>query len=296
MTTEVPKDYMLDRNSLESARLSYQHQCMIARQGYYLHPTILAALDSSRDTSKPLRVLDLATGNGIWAIELASSLASSDRSVEILGLDVSSAHFPPKQTWPNNVTFEIWDLFTDVREQDLGSFDVVHIRFIISLLWQDHQRRERALQQFYRLLKPGGYLQWQEGAPPVYDIVTGCNSEGSCEVSEEWDQHFQLVDDHLPMLKSTIFLNQLDELVRRYDGFVDVVAYWPKYKKERLRYETDLCIWTIGSTLPTLLRIPGLSEPTRVEIRQSWEKLQKELESGSKLVGMKVLIVVSRKQ
>ena len=299
MSAEDPQAYILNRDSFDSARLSFQHQCLIANQGYYLHPTILSVIGNSHGSrrAEPIRILDLATGNGIWAIELAEALSKSSfaHPAEILGLDISSRQFPNKLTWPFNVSFDTWDIFTDIPEQYLGRFDVVHVRFIIPILWQDDERPTKVLQQLQRLLKPGGYLQWHEPPPPMIHHVVGFNSDGSCKVSDEPLKFLQVLDKFLPMQSRSTWLNQLGDFVRASGNFVDVDSHWISFKKERMKYEADLLLWNAEASIPNVLKIPGLPAEAKQELGQEREVLSKELEAGTMLVAMRSLVVVAKR-
>ncbi|BCS09984.1 hypothetical protein ALUC_30801A [Aspergillus luchuensis] len=67
-------------------------------------------------------------------------------SVQLHGFDISEAQYPPKHMWPRNVKLELLDAFKNVPPTLVGQYDV--------------------------LLKPGGYIQWEE-ADLIHQSVQG---------------------------------------------------------------------------------------------------------------------------
>ena len=113
--TVIPKtstDYWLGRGFMNSVRLTYQHWILKSRSGFDLHPDIVrdsGLADATEESpNKPLQILDLATGNGIWATEVAEQFGSS---VKVTALDISDAMFPLKPIRPDNVEYGVFDLF-----------------------------------------------------------------------------------------------------------------------------------------------------------------------------------------
>ncbi|RAK80300.1 S-adenosyl-L-methionine-dependent methyltransferase [Aspergillus fijiensis CBS 313.89] len=134
-----------------SIRLNEQHLLWKLQTGHVLSPLV---------PRRPgLRVADLGTGTGIWCLEL--SRAIDTEKVEIVGYDVSSDAFPPRSTLPQNVELNTLDLMSDqIPEDMLAAFDVVHLR-----LWACVVRNNcpgKLIRLAEALLKPGGYLQWEE--------------------------------------------------------------------------------------------------------------------------------------
>lgn len=79
---------------------------------------------------------------------------------EYHGFDLTSSHFPGSPWLPGNVNFTIWDLFTDIPAHMQEAFDIVHIRAIASAVRNNEV--QPIVQKLLALLKPGGYLQWDE--------------------------------------------------------------------------------------------------------------------------------------
>ncbi|KAF7879458.1 hypothetical protein EAF04_000654 [Stromatinia cepivora] len=52
-----------------------------------------------------------------------------------------------------------WDIFTDLPDEMVGEFDYVHVRLLVLVLEGNNQA---FIQKLLRMLKPGGYLQWDE--------------------------------------------------------------------------------------------------------------------------------------
>ncbi|KAK3318839.1 S-adenosyl-L-methionine-dependent methyltransferase [Apodospora peruviana] len=97
----------------------------------------------------PKKIIDIGTGTGIWAIEVGDQIPSA----EILGLDLS----PIQPQWvPPNVRFMIDDVEDDWMSG--SGWDFAHFRSM-ALVLRDLQR---AVDQTFRHLKPGGWIEFQE--------------------------------------------------------------------------------------------------------------------------------------
>ncbi|KAI1816562.1 S-adenosyl-L-methionine-dependent methyltransferase [Poronia punctata] len=97
----------------------------------------------------PKKVMDIATGIGLWAIEMG------DRNPDtcVLGLDLSPIQ---PTSVPPNVTFQIDDIEdTWVHDND---FDLIHMREAAAYMTQTPKVIESALAH----LKPGGWFELQE--------------------------------------------------------------------------------------------------------------------------------------
>lgn len=134
--------YLLPNDDTELDREDMKHHMWTLVLEGNLH---LAPLSDS-----PQKILDVGTGSGIWAMQAADRYPSA----EIIGFDIS----PVQPSWvPPNLVFEVDDL-----EQEwlwgAASFDFVHCRFMfMSVLdWP------AMLEQAYRTLKPGGYIELAE--------------------------------------------------------------------------------------------------------------------------------------
>ncbi|KAA8902940.1 S-adenosyl-L-methionine-dependent methyltransferase [Sphaerosporella brunnea] len=104
----------------------------------------------------PQRVLDIGTGTGIWAIDMADKYPMA----EVTGIDLN----PIQPKWlPQNCKFEIGDVEGDWTFQP-DHFDFVHARnlFIGISDWP------RLMKEIYRATAPGGYVELTEqGVSPA---------------------------------------------------------------------------------------------------------------------------------
>lgn len=285
---EQEDGYILSRNALASARLSYQHQILIARQGFLVHPTITAGVESF---SAPLEILDLATGNGIWLTELAHEWKQHN----FTGLDYSSAQFPPKSTWADNVTFGTYDFFTDVPQNYVEKFDIVHVRLIYLILWQSPERRVTALTNIKRLLKPGAWLQWQESPPPTFTTFSAPNEDGLCDWVLDFIPMLKIVDRHMGFQTKSMYTNELDKFVRDSGGFEHVQAHWPPTRRDRALYESEAYIWGWEELKTTLFGLPHITQEDKAEILDVHRDLCENMKSGEVSIGFRNIIVVAQK-
>ncbi|KAJ5350000.1 hypothetical protein N7541_007727 [Penicillium brevicompactum] len=141
-------EYVLGRDISGSIRLDAQHLLWKLHKGYELHPAI--------PITKDMKIADLGTGTAIWILDLARQVPSS---VQLHGFDISGDQFPLKELWPQNPP-----------EAFSGQYDVVHLR-----MWASNLRESDTsslVNHVKNLLKPGGYLQWED-ADLVHQRVQG---------------------------------------------------------------------------------------------------------------------------
>lgn len=298
MATQTASDeqnekYILTRNFMSSARLTYMHKILTIRQGYLLHSTIASSLDLDALASSPeVQILDLAAGNGIWAVDLAQSLGNTKRPVQITCLDISNAMFPPKQSWRKNMSFGTWSIFDDVKEEHVGRFDVIHIRFIVSVLFQDIKRRDVVVENVKKMLKPGGWFQWVEPPPPTYGEVK-ILGDGTCDIEAKQLEAVAVVENYFPISAGSMWMNELENFVSD-SGFEDVEGHWIPMMLENAKWEADLFAWNVQEIHQGLLNMPHVVGNGAQEIVEASNKLLGEIDRGEKMVGMRVLVVIGR--
>ncbi len=119
----------------------------------------------SSSVSPLQRVLDVASGNGEWAI----SVGQASPDVEIIGIEhdarqVEHAREQAKEHDVENVSFTVTDPFQRLDFAD-NSFDLVNVRYIVGLV--PAEAWPNALQEFVRVIRPGGAIQLTEAELPI---------------------------------------------------------------------------------------------------------------------------------
>jgi ubiquinone/menaquinone biosynthesis C-methylase UbiE len=120
-------------------------------------------------------VLDVGTGTGIWAIDMADQHPNAD----VIGTDIS----PIQPSWvPPNVRFEIEDC-TQEWTYPADHFDYIHMRYLYGSIsdWGS------LFQEAFRSCKPGGWVESYEASPRM-ESDDGSVTETSA--MNEWGKFF----------------------------------------------------------------------------------------------------------
>ncbi|KAK3822153.1 MAG: S-adenosyl-L-methionine-dependent methyltransferase [Linnemannia gamsii] len=145
--------YMLPNDLTESDRLDAQHYLVrFVFKGNYnvqLNPE-----------SPDLRILDVATGTGVWALEMAHEFPKA----EIHGVDISAIF--PTEIKPPNCHFQLCNILEGLPFPD-NHFDFIYQRLLVYALSPAQRRQVNA--ELLRVLKPEGFLQLVESDGIVYN-------------------------------------------------------------------------------------------------------------------------------
>lgn len=165
------------------------------------------------------RVLDLATGTGIWCIDFADTHPAS----YVVGNDLS----PTMPGWiPPNVQFYVEDIEDSWTYEESDAFDFVHGRYLAGAVadWP------RLMSQAYQHTKPGGYAEFQDWNTMLYSQDNSLPAESALNKFHQLACHSR---------NSQGFNSQPGPLLEGWmkdAGFVDVQAKkillplgpWPK--------------------------------------------------------------------
>lgn len=148
--------YVLPQDDKEFNRLDLQHEMLkIGFNGLNVCNELVNSVLTNR-MGEELQVLDLGSGSGSWAIEMARQYPY----VKVHGLDLKPREHD--ETLPSNCDFEVWDI-NDGLDHHYRQFDFVHCRFT-ETGFKDHKR---AMTEIERCLKPGGLLMFIIATIPV---------------------------------------------------------------------------------------------------------------------------------
>lgn len=147
--------YFLPKDEEEVNRLDFQHYLFrLALKGNYAAPI-----------QPPTNVLDVGTGTGRWAMEMASLFPSAN----VIGLDVVPP--PADETAslgngldrrPNNYVYVQGNVLDGLPFPD-ATFDFVHQRLLVAAIPED--RWQGVVNELFRVTKPGGWIELLEAIP-----------------------------------------------------------------------------------------------------------------------------------
>lgn len=114
--------------------------------------------------SKPSpAIADVCTGTGIWAVSVAKELPNA----QIRGFDIDASKFATNL--PSNVELQYGNVFEPFPSELLGKFDLVHARFLVSLLKKEDW--VPVARNFMTLLRPGGWILWEDSGPFEFRVL-----------------------------------------------------------------------------------------------------------------------------
>ncbi|KAF7362283.1 Methyltransferase str3 [Mycena venus] len=132
-----PTAYALVSDEAEWERLDAQHNGIAKYLDHKLAPV---------DLGKPRKILEIGSGSGAWAIQAAKAYPDA----EVLAVDMNSL---PARPLPSNIRFQQLNIL-EPFPFPAGSFDIIHIRFVLCHLPHGHA----VLPRIIELVAPGGWL------------------------------------------------------------------------------------------------------------------------------------------
>ncbi|KAJ7685451.1 S-adenosyl-L-methionine-dependent methyltransferase [Mycena polygramma] len=149
--------YALPTDGVERQRLLLQHHTL---KSLFENRILLAPVSLDRSD----KMLEIGTGPGLWVMDFATTL---DPSVPIVAVDIESRLFPTAP--PKNIEFRVESVMNLPAEWS-DTFSFVHQRLLILALQEPQWHKD--VQEIYRVLRPGGWVQlaectpWHEGKYP----------------------------------------------------------------------------------------------------------------------------------
>lgn len=152
--------YVLPSDDQEINRLDFQHYMLrFALKGNYAAPL-----------EQPARILDVGSGTGRWALEMASVFPRAT----IVGTDLVAPKAESTPEMPANYSFVQGNVLDGLPFPD-ASFDFVHMRLLLFAIPAD--RWPAVVRELVRVTKPGGWVEsvetgaQQQGGPAMEKIV-----------------------------------------------------------------------------------------------------------------------------
>lgn len=164
--------YGLPNDDVEQVREGLKHKLYL---DYLLDGNLFLAPIGDH----PQKIVDLGTGVGFWAQDMAENFPSA----RVIGTDLS----PIQPHWtPPNVEFRVEDLEDEHRPWTniYINADLIHIRALLQTLRHPRQLIERS----FEALKPGGWIE-------IHEIVPFINSEdGTAGDDHPFNEFYSLVE------------------------------------------------------------------------------------------------------
>ncbi|TVY85167.1 N-methyltransferase tcpN [Lachnellula suecica] len=145
----LPDDtYRGPRHDGEYDRLQSQHDMF---KSIMKGKLIFAPVDLS---NPDLHVLDSATADGYWLVDLSSSVPPT---ATLSGSDIAPQHFRSGSQLPQNVTLFTHNIFDAWPEHCQSAFDLVHQRFVLPVC--SDTTSVNVIRKLMTCVKPGGWIQ-----------------------------------------------------------------------------------------------------------------------------------------
>ncbi|KAJ5512819.1 hypothetical protein N7463_002371 [Penicillium fimorum] len=240
--------YMMPNDEEEQDRMDLQSRWLMLMKGE-LHKA---------PVTNPQKILDLGTGTGIWALDIAEKFPSA----KVIGNDISAI----QPNWVNpNVEFIVEDFESEWLYQE-NSFDFIHARLLAGCVadWSQFFAR------IFDHVKPGGYFEIQESA------VWAWSDDGTLKPDSPLVQYLQALNTAGQAMGRELNIYHRLKGWMIDAGFEDVQQYtyllpyspWPRdpYLKEIGKYQAVMvqqAVESYGLRLCTQILGWG-AEPSRI--------------------------------
>ncbi|KAF4966875.1 hypothetical protein FSARC_5488 [Fusarium sarcochroum] len=221
-----------DEEQLEALDLIHHWLTLMLDEKLYLPPigdapqVGLIYIDRGIRSYMLQSILDVGTGTGIWAINIADEFPSA----KVVATDIT----PTQPSFvPPNVEFQIDDAQLDWTFEP-ESFDFIHIRYLQGVIddW------DKLYSQVYKFLKPGGWFQHID--PDLQMLSQNPNVKVDDEhIYTRWAKVFNEVGEKIG--RTFDFSDRKLEKLAEAAGFSEInfqthkipVGQWPKDKKKK---------------------------------------------------------------
>ncbi|QIW98413.1 hypothetical protein AMS68_003931 [Peltaster fructicola] len=234
---------------------------------------------------EPMHILDIGTGTGIWASDIADKFPDS----RVIGMDLSPTQIGMQ---PSNCTFEIDDCCSKWVYPE-NHFDFVHVRGLFGSIadWP------ALYSQIYKHTAPGGYfeqVEWSirnhgQGSPLEPGHTLARWSDLGIEVGKRSGKTFEIAETMSGMIKQAGFDNVVE---KRFKWPVGPWSSDPRMKEigrwNLLNWEQGMEGWVIA----LYTRVLGWSY---ADVQAWLVEVKKALRSRKHLVYHEVRLVYARK-
>ncbi|KAH7163411.1 S-adenosyl-L-methionine-dependent methyltransferase [Dactylonectria estremocensis] len=204
-----------DEKHIEGLDLSHHVALLLMEDKLFLSPI----------TENPQKILDVGTGTGIWAIDVADEYPSAD----VVGFDISAV----QPSWvPPNCRFQIDDAQLDWTFKE-DEYDLIHMRYLYGGIddW------DKLYGQAFRHVKPGGWVESTEIDLETRSENTNISKDDS-HIFRQWRDLFFAAGDKINRTFKIARDGQMEAKMRAA-GFVDVrhrqwkvpIGGWPRDPK-----------------------------------------------------------------
>lgn len=196
------------------------------------------------------------------------------------------------------MTFGLFDLLDDVPDHLQDKFDVLHVRLLLGA--GPAVDKSVFIDCFRKMLKPGGWLQWDELAWPPVRIVhppmTDTNPGDSPKAEIEPHPALVTIAKHMALDERYGWFDRFEETFTKAGGFEAINDNVIPLRPHLMKMETELVVAVITDFVNVFMAAKKIEqgEPF-VEMQEAVLKIQRDRDSG-KLFAYNWHVGVARKK